>query len=687
HLAGDADLVLYGPPSDAANNGPSSAPTRGVAPQVAPIDDEGLDPTSNQVAARPEVSADVPVDPPAGSTVVGKSATSDDVDQEIASGTGASYVQVSTYNGSTSQLPYVLHVHEVSPTPLQACLPYTHPYTGLAGTMPNLGSLTSDLQTVILVDQQRLGDQYPAADVNALIAKLQTLANDPSVKGVVVPVEGSNPSLSGLSGYPDIAGAFAQLNADACNPDAANKVVDRITQLVRGIRSGSLPGVSPHSQLANVVVVGSDSVIPMARVTDTTRAGNESQYADAFDAGTPIGAALASDHFLTDAPFGDLDPIPWLNRRLYVEDLAVGRLVETPQEMSAVVDTYLAPNGKALDPTKAYVAGYDWMKTGAQSVAATLGTRLTQANGGQAVAPGSLITDGWSSANLLGGAGSIGAAQSSITGIYMHADHGTGVAADGTTFAPSELAAALPAGSKLLFSMGCHSGIDDPALADTFPAMLNGVGATYLASTGFGYGDDTGVQLHDRLVNDFADQLDGSVSIGAALTRAKQQYFSSQGLYGAYDDKVLETMTLYGLPMFRIGTGTGGPAVPPDVTPTAESGGVSSASFAYDTSSAGAVDIGMQGALVPHSGANGNWYEVAGSQPLALPGRPVQPRVDHDVTARSSGNLLPAHGALITGLSEPSLPISGFDAAWSRATIDSAADEPELVAGDVAFPA
>lgn len=688
HLAGDADLVLYGPPTDATNAGPSSAPSRAIAPQVAPIEDEGLDPTGNQVAARPEVSADVPVDPPTGDAVVGKSATSASVEEELADGTGADYVQVSTYNGSSSSLPYVLHVHEVSPTPVPACQPYTHPLTGLAGTMPNLAALPSDLATVILVDQQRLGDQYPAADVNALLAKLQTLAADPSVKGVVVPVDGSDPSRPGLSGFPDIAGAYAQLNADTCNPDAANRVVDRITQLVRGIRSGTLPGVGVHSQLANVVVVGSDSVIPMARVTDTTRSGNESQYADAFDAGSPIGAALSSDHFLTDAPFGDLDPVPWLNRRLYVEDLAVGRLVESPQEIGAVVDTYLAPtNGRALDPTKAFVAGYDWMKSGASAVGATLGSRLTEANGGNTVTPGQLVTDGWTSDNLLTGAGSVAAAQSRITGVYMHADHGTGVAADGSLFAPSQLAAALPTGSKLVFSMGCHSGIDDPALADTFPAMMNGAGATYLASTGFGYGDDSGVQLHDRLVNYFADELNGSVSIGQALTRAKQRYFSSQGLYGAYDDKVLETMTLYGLPMFRIGTGTGAAPTPPDVVPTAGTGGVSAASFAYDTSAPGAVDVPMAGALVPHTGADGRWYEVAGSLPLALPGRPVQPRVDHDVTARSAGSLLPAHGALITSLTEPSPPENGFDAAWSRATIDTAADEPELVAGEVAFPA
>ena len=57
------------------------------------------------------------------------------------------------------------------------------------------------------------------------------------------------------------------------------------------------------------------------------------------------------------------------------------------------------------------------------------------------------------------------------------------------------------------------------------------------------------------------------------------------------------------------------------------------------------------------------------------------------MTARASGKLLPAHGALITALTSAGSPLTSFDAAWSRATVDSAASAPEVVAGDVAFPA
>ena len=57
--------------------------------------------------------------------------------------------------------------------------------------------------------------------------------------------------------------------------DRANQVVNEITRLVVGIRNGALDGVGPHPALVNVVVVGGDDIIPMARLQDTTRIGNE----------------------------------------------------------------------------------------------------------------------------------------------------------------------------------------------------------------------------------------------------------------------------------------------------------------------------------------------------------------------------------------------------------------------------
>ena len=168
-------------------------------------------------------------------------------------------------------------------------------------------------------------------------------------------------------------------------------------------------------------------------------------------------------HFLSDVPYGDVDPLPWNNRNLYLEDRAVGRLVENPTEIIGTIDQYLASGG-ILSPSSALVAGYDWMKTGATKVADALGSSLSTANG-STVTPTRLINDTWSASTLLGSSG-IGGAHPRVTSLFMHSDHTQGFSATSTqatpdTFTPQAVADALPVGPQLVFSMGCHAGLNE----------------------------------------------------------------------------------------------------------------------------------------------------------------------------------------------------------------------------------
>ena len=152
-------------------------------------------------------------------------------------------------------------------------------------------------------------------------------------------------------------------------------------------------------------------------------------------------------------PYADLDPIQWQDRRLYVPDLAVGRLVETPADITTAIQTYITNNG-VLDASRAYAAGYDFMQDGAASVRDALTASLTNANGGTAPTVTSRISPTWTKANLLGDL-----PLSRINAIFGHFEHSAGTAASGEAFTPTELAAALPAVSKVVLSMGCHSGL------------------------------------------------------------------------------------------------------------------------------------------------------------------------------------------------------------------------------------
>ncbi len=73
----------------------------------------------------------------------------------------------------------------------------------------------------------------------------------------------------------------------------------------------------------------------------------------------------------------------------------------------------------------------------------------------------------------------------------------------------------------------------------------------------------------------FADNLNGSLTIGQAHAFAKQQYFANLGLYGEYDFKAMQAATLFGLPMYQYGNGASvvTPPLPPlPVTPDPISG-------------------------------------------------------------------------------------------------------------------
>ena len=412
---------------------------------------------------------------------------------------------------------------------------------------------------------------------------------------------------------------------------------------------------------------------------------------------------------MTDDPYGDVDPIAWFNRRLYVPDLAVGRLVETHDEIAATVQAYLDPNGDTvlddtgiMPATSTYMTGYDFMADGAIATRDALNAALTEAGGGAPTStsnispPDAMVTK----TQVLAGASS-----ARSVGLFGHFSHNSSLtdqgfrSGNGENFTSAELAGQLrpvgaPANARLVFSIGCHSGLnvtDGPANSADFAQQVLGTGAVYVATTAYGYGAAGTVGMNEALMTSFAEQLDGSyvlidrnaadapanrryLSIGEAFVAAKQQYFSSQGLYGPYDEKALEAAIFYGLPMFRVGqSGTQQTAPAADV-PSAVGGAAYTAVDQSHTFNPAAV-----------TGANGTYYTVAGFDPQVTANRPVQPRFETDVTAvDGSGGVLYAKGVLITNLE--TLSANTVNPVVTRPILDSAANEPELGVGDIAYP-
>ena len=140
---------------------------------------------------------------------------------------------------------------------------------------------------------------------------------------------------------------------------------------------------------------------------------------------------------------------------------------------------------------------------------------------------------------------------------------------------------------RLLFSMGCHAGLSvsdvslglsgsiDAALEPDWAQQLAGVGDLLVGNTGYGYGDTDIVAASEKLMTYFAQRLDGSLTIGDALHLAKQRYSADVPLVTPYDEKVLQEVVMYGLPMYRVDTTpTPPPARPAGVTPAGAPGGL-----------------------------------------------------------------------------------------------------------------
>jgi hypothetical protein len=199
----------------------------------------------------------------------------------------------------------------------------------------------------------------------------------------------------------------------------------------------------------------------------------------------------------------------------------------------------------------------------------------------------------------------------------------------------------------VFFTMGCHAkpvragrvrhgdgrGRGSPDWAQTLAAANV---AVYVANTGFGIGDSASVAYSERLMALFAKLLDGSMTVGQALTWAKQSYYGSLGAVGVYDSKILQQTAFYGLPFWEVDTGHPAPAAP--TRPALP--GVMTPDVATGLQ---AVEVELNPDLAPVSAAGRTHWTVRGQDPQVTQFQPIQPRLS--VPVGDSG--LVAHGALI----------------------------------------
>jgi hypothetical protein len=223
---------------------------------------------------------------------------------------------------------------------------------------------------------------------------------------------------------------------------------------------------------------------------------------------------------------------------------------------------------------------------------------------------------------------------------------------------------------------------------------------TWIANTGFGYGDRDELAYSEQLSLLWIQQLmRGSgdplraasvsgdplgVSIGEALRQAKLEYFNRMGAHGftPYDEKVLGEMTLYGLPMLRI-------AFPEDVQirlprwmdADAEAA-LAQQTFISDTMGLLALRVAFTLPVASRTVTNGTYFHV-NDETQPIPGMPIFPRtsVTLAVAPHPGGTvILPgrevlARGAFLEGGRYHTYP--NVDPAVARLVTDTSETLPE----------
>jgi hypothetical protein len=223
---------------------------------------------------------------------------------------------------------------------------------------------------------------------------------------------------------------------------------------------------------------------------------------------------------------------------------------------------------------------------------------------------------------------------------------------------------------RVIFSMGCHAGLSVPdtiapsptadqanRLRDWPQAFADQGAGVYVANTGYGYGDTQIVAYSEELMSLFAKNFNADMTLGQALTAAKQAYYGNLVQYQTYDEKALAETTFYGLPMFKLQPPLGPPAPPPPSLPFGKDPitGLDMVPFNLSPNFQ-KVDLGAAGA----------YYTVDG-QSQATSGRPIEPITGIDLPQGPNGET--ARGIVITGLQ--STDESPFTAAFTAPVVDT----------------
>ncbi len=603
------------------------------------------------------------------------------LDQAVQRGTGSAEVEVASTetatsepllvrvtsgNGQPSAALYSLRVQYLDGPAPTVCAPWSAPRPDEPAQIGTSDVVTDATNTVFLVDTLRFSQTHGSAEAEAVRAALTSLTGegvvgDSTVQAAVLSVDAS----------PAVRSARTALDANPCSMPAREALTSAINRYVADQLGAARDGIR------SIVIVGGDDIIPFAPVAQQTSRFTEASHAAALrltgpgcDAAvapgtldpcaTPLSAAAAASQILTDDPYALAQAYRSLGGHLYVPTTAIGRLVETPEQIRDTVTRFIDADGVlAADDT--LTGGYGAWSELPDEVTSKLAWRSTGDTKLGAGAAGGL----WNRSDVEGALFADDGAPS-IVSINTHADEKRmlpgvqgapkGAFTDADLF---ETDGVTPERSEaisgsLLFLIGCHAGNNLPSAyyGDTavdWVDVFSSAGG-YVGNTGYGLANSVTTALGERLLSLYSDWLGVTVgnaplSTAESLMYAKQAYLGGLGLYSGYDEKALMGAVYYGLPMYTLGEAAAEksapvPEIPSTLTEVVEGDGLSTASLTFSPD--------FQKRTAPgENGADVSYLVADGQEPAVVAGQPVLPKLVAQL--RTATGLTP-RGAIITQL-------------------------------------
>ena len=211
---------------------------------------------------------------------------------------------------------------------------------------------------------------------------------------------------------------------------------------------------------------------------------NERKYADVAATDT-LSGSLSLRYFLIDDYYGAVPPLPYKGRELYLPQVAVGRLVESPSEMAAVIDAFF--DQPVLTPGDALVTGYDFLIDQATIITDTLASQGITAQT-------HLIDNSWT-AQVFSDTLFTLATAPSLMSLNSHFEHYRFFPNDPNDIFAAQVTVTTNYDGALVFSVGCHSGLNvadaqsmSSLTAVDWPQAFGRQRASFIGNTGYGYG-------------------------------------------------------------------------------------------------------------------------------------------------------------------------------------------------------